>query len=186
MRIDGSPTMEHPLKTTIDRLPELLQKNAPTMMRRMVARMKAGIARDDLAGDLSHGGLFLRVGEEDLVLAFADTIKEAFAPRERGRFDSSILMSLELEDEKAAVADPFESSTASFQELCKTAQGLGIQGTERYRKDTFVAAMKDAFAHSRMDAMATEQLMPHAKAALNAELAALYTQLEAISRRPAA
>ena len=172
--------MEHKLKTTIDRLPELLKKNAGAMMQRMTARLKAELIRHDPAGNLAHAALLLRVGEDDLAVAFIDAVSETFAPQERGGFDFSIPMSLELDDEQVAGTDPFASSTAAFHILCDTAEELGIHSVQRYGKDVFLGAVKDAFVRSRMDATTTEHLMPFVKIALDAELARLYAQLAAL------
>lgn len=164
--------MTHPLQTTIDRLPELLERNAPAMMRRIVARMKAEAA---LSGQSSHGGLFLKVAEEDLVREFTAGVRNAFAPGEAGAFD--IAGSLSLDSNYGAI-DEFETSSDAFRALRDTATRLGVKGVGNYGKSPFVTAMKEAFKQSRMDAKATEELMPSAKSALNDELKALYTQLD--------
>ena len=174
--------MENKFKTTIDRLPELLKKNAAAMMQRMTAQIKAEMIRHDPAGNLAHAVLLLRVGEADLAVAFVDAVAETFAPRERGRFDFSMPMSLDLEEEQVAGTDPFASSTAAFDILCDTAEELGIPGVQRYSKDVFLGAVKDAFVRSRMDATTTEHLLPFVKTALDAELARLYAQLAALGR----
>jgi hypothetical protein len=175
--------MPHPLQITIDRLPELLEKNAPAMMRRMVGRMKADVAKGDLSGRVSHGGLFLKVGEEDLVREFVAAIKEVFAAEESSGFGSDNSLSLQTESGYGGGIDEFESSTDAFRTLCRDAAKLGVTGADRYHNRAFLTALKDAFTRSRMDVRATDELMPYAKAALNAELAVLYTKLDEIGTR---
>jgi hypothetical protein len=166
--------MPHPLQTTIDRLPDVLEKNAPAMMRRMVARMRAA------PGHSSHGGLFLKVGEEDLVREFAAAVRECFAPSEDKFLSQGISMRLSTDSGYGIGIDEFETSTTAFHSLCQHAAKAGIDGMERYGKDAFLQAMKHAFERSRMDARATEELMPPAKTELNTELRALYRQLDAV------
>ena len=149
----------------------------------MIARMKADMAQHDLSGTVSHGVLFLKVGEEDLVEAFVAAIKETFGPKERGAFDPSVPMSLEAESGYGPESGEFETSSAAFAALCQRAAILGVHGTERYKKDVFLGAIRDAFRRSRLDARATNEVMPYAKSALNSELKALYTQLDAIGAR---
>lgn len=163
--------MEHPLQTTINRFPEILERNAPGMMRRMVSHMKAAVASSSSGS--SHGALFIRVGEEDLVREFPVAIREAFAAGD----DPGLSLSLEPESGAEAAPAGFAGSDAAYDALCKAAAGLGIRGLDKYRKDAFITAMKNAFGKARMDTRATEELMPHANAALDAELRALYAKL---------
>jgi len=167
----------------IQRLPELLEKNAPAMMRRIVAHMKSDMAQGDTAGKVSHGGLFLKVGEEDLVREFLAAIREAFAAKQDA-LDIGMALSLEAENGNSPAVD-FATSNAAFASLCKSAAPLGLE-VERYRSDAFVAAMENTFQRSRMDARATEELMPFARSALNGELRALYIKLDQLATRGSA
>ena len=171
------------LQKTVDRLPEILEKNAVTMMRRMIARMKAAMEQRAQEGNVSHGALFLKVGENDLVREFERALKEATSPAALGSADSAVsALSLSLEAaDGAEAADEFETSTALFTRLCANAKAVGVKGTGRYHKEVFVGALKDAFEQSRMDRQAMQELRPYARAALNAELLGLYGKLDELA-----
>lgn len=145
------------------------------MMTRMVARMRAQLS----AGDLSHGMLFLRVAEGDLIREFLAATSAVFARGEPSDFAG---LSLEPEGGRAANHE-FATSDVAFDKLCTDAAMRGVLGVERYGKDKFIGAMMDAFTRSRMDARATAELLPHAKSALNAELQVLYMKLDELLTR---
>lgn len=169
------------LQKTIDRLPEILEKNAVTMMRRMIARMKTAMEQHAQAGNVSHGALFLKVGENDLVREFERALKEATSPAALGSADTALAgLSLAAEDGADAV-DEFETSTALFNRLCTNARAIGVKGTGRYHKEVFVTALRDAFEQSRMDRQAMQELRPYARAALNTELLGLYGKLDELT-----
>jgi hypothetical protein len=173
------------LQKTVDRLPEILEKNAVTMMRRMITRMKTAMEQHAQAGNVSHGALFLKVGENDLVREFERAIKEATSTAALGSADSAVAgLSLEAADGPDAV-DEFETSTALFDRLCANARAVGVKGTGLYHKEVFVGALKDAFEQSRMDRQAMQELRPYARAALNAELLVLYGKLDELANQPA-
>jgi hypothetical protein len=173
--------MKHELQVTVDRLPEILEKNAPGMMRRMILAMRAAIERGAHLRAVSHGALFLKVGEADLVREFEGAMKDAMSSvRSRashGSFEPSLSLSLDsLDDEDAP--DELEGSTQVYATLCHTAQEAGVAGLARYKGTVFWSAVMDAFVRSRMDARAISELMPYARAALNVELMGLYQKLD--------
>jgi hypothetical protein len=176
--------MPHPLQATINRLPELLERNAPQMMRRIVAHIKGDLGSSQASSNASHALLLLKVAEEDLVASFVSAVQETFETKERGMFEPSVSLSLEPEsgnEEEETAA--FVAADAAFTSLCRRAADVGVHGAERYKKSRFLTAMKDAFARARMDERATVALMPAARSALNAELRALYAQLETMTTR---
>jgi hypothetical protein len=174
--------MEHALQRAVDRLPEILEKNAPAMMRRIVAHMRSKLTADGVVGNVSHGMLFLKVGEEDLVREFLAATTAAFVKNEPTDFGA---LSLEPEGGKQTYPE-FAGSDAAFDKLCADAANVRVSGFERYDKGKFLGALGEAFVHARMDSRATAELLPYAKVALNAELQALYTKLDELAgQRPA-
>ena len=93
--------MDNNLKTVFDPVPQVIEKNAPAMMARMVGRLKAQLEGATVA-DGSHALLFLKVGENDMVQAF-----EPLAPV------SFTLDRLETNPRFAAIARPASSLPAS-------------------------------------------------------------------------
>lgn len=169
--------MEHALQTAINRLPEILERNAPGMMRRIVARMKAQMEQDDRAGDLSHGLLFLKVGEEDLVREFLAATRAAFVRNEPSGFGG---LSLEPEEGRRDFPE-FRESDMAFAKLCENAARLHVLGADVYDKKRFIETMADAFGRARMDTRATAELTPYARVALDAELQGVYTKLNQLA-----
>lgn len=169
--------MAQAFRDAIDRLPQIIEKNAPGMMRRMVARMKTQLAELDHDGSASHGSLFLKVGEENLVEHFGAAAHATF-----GKKEDSDLAGLSLEPEGGPAQDlEFTASTAAFTKLCADAAQQGVRSLDRFNKDAFVRAMEDAFKRSRMDERATSELMSFAKSALDVELQAIYTKLDQLA-----
>jgi hypothetical protein len=166
--------MNDSLQQAFNRLPQVLEKNGPEMMRRMVARMKAKLASGERPGDVSHGLLFLKVGEADLVREFAAAIGSTFVRNELSDFAG-----LSLEPEGGRLDDSeFASSDAAFDRLEATLAGLRVHGVERYARSKFLDALRDAFIRSRMDERATRELAHCARLELNTELQSLYTNVE--------
>ncbi|HEY8049013.1 MAG TPA: hypothetical protein VIE63_07545 [Ramlibacter sp.] len=174
--------MTQAFRVAISRLPQIIEKNAPGMMTRMIARMKADLAHVEVGDqNVSHGALFLKVAEEDLVRNFVTSTHAAFLQ------EDSALVGLSLEPEGGKAQDAvYTGSLAAYDKLCASAQRLGVSGLERFGKDPFERAMEDAFKRSRMDERATDELMGFARAALNAELLAIYTKLDDLASQPAA
>lgn len=173
--------MESTLQQAFDRLPQALEQNAPAMMKRMVAHMRTQLSASAHADVLSHGMLFLKVAEADLVREFVEATVATFTRLEPSEFGG---LSLEPEGGRPN-NDEFATSDAAFDKLCANAAALRVHGVDRYEKNKFMGAMMDAFARSRMDERATTQLLPFAKSALNAELRVLYTKLDELLARGA-
>jgi hypothetical protein len=172
--------MTQAFREAIQRLPQIIEKNAPGIMRRIVARMKADLAQAEAGNqNVSHGALFLKVAEEDLVRNFVTATHAAFLQ------EDSALVGLSLEPEGGRADSQYAASNAAFDKLCADAQRLGVRGVERFGKDSFERAMEDAFKRSRMDERATAELISFARAALDSELQAIYAKLDALANAPA-
>ena len=165
--------MTQVFREAIERLPEIIDRNAAGIMSRIVARVKADLARVEAGGgNVSHGALFLKVAEEDLVRNFAAATRAAFLQ------EDSDLVGLSLEPESGKVHDGlYAGSGAAYAKLCASAQRLGVDGVDRFGREPFERAMEAAFRSSRMDQRATSELMDFARSALDAELQVIYTKL---------
>lgn len=172
--------MTQAFREAIGRLPEIIEKNAPGIMSRIVARMKADLARVEAEGrNVSHGALFLKVAEEDLVRNFASATHAAFMKEDSG------LIGLTLEPEGGKAHDAlFAGSRAAWDKLSASAQRLGVPGVARFGRETFERAMEAAFRNARMDERATRELMDFARTALDAELQVIYSKLGELADAP--
>lgn len=185
--------MKETLKKTVDRLPDIMAKNARTMMRRMVVAMNEEMARNIEEANASYSALLLKVSEADLVDAFEVALKDAMAslkgtPAKPAKFaDSTLPLSLELADDaNSSAQDDFLACTVLFDTLRANAKKLGVGGISPFSKDIFLTALKDAFTKSRIDSAEIGKLMPYARRALNRELLAVYDKLNALTQaRPA-
>jgi len=165
--------MEKAFRETIGRLPQIIERNAPGMMKRMLVRIKEQITQGENSDNTGHGQLFLKVGEDDLVNQFAAAAHSTFAKKE-----DSELAGLSLEPESGSIDAEFAGSMAAFDKLRESAGKLGVGSLDRYNKDAFLKAMMDAFKQARMDERATDELVPFARAALDVELQAFYSKLD--------
>lgn len=173
--------MTQAFRDAIERLPQIIERNAAGIMTRMVARMKSDAARHADSQSVAHGALFLKVAEADLVRNFVAATQSAFLQQDGD------LAGLSLEPEGGKADDSsYAGSTAAYEKLCATARRLGVRGLDRFRKDSFERAMEDAFQRSRMDGRATTELAAFARSALDAELQAIYTKLDQLANPPAA
>ncbi len=176
------------LQNTINVLPDILAQNAPSMMRRMLAAMQHGMAQDNQLPNAAYSTLLLKVSEPDLVREFAVAIKHAVEASKleasnRGQFASSLSMSLEpLEDTAGNASTDFLPATASFNALTAHAKKLGVTGLSLYKKELFLAALKDTFVRARIDGQEVNKIMPYANRALCAELVNVYGKLNAVQR----
>jgi len=178
--------MSEILKKTVAQLPEILPKNARSMMQRMVDAMQNAMAADPQLGPSSYRSLLLKMSSDDLVREFDLAIRESMktiqqAPGARGGAGLGLGLSIESLDADADSPDAdFLSSTALFKKLCAKASGLGIEGLGTYSFDVFLAALNDAFAKSRIDRAEAKKMMPVARQALNGELVKLYEKLDSL------
>lgn len=171
---------------TIAHLPEILARNASTMMQRMVAAMQQAISADPGFDNASYFTLLLKMGTGDLVREFDVAVRQSMAALKRDLDKSQFtavglslaIEPLELADARAE-AD-FQSSTAAFRALCARAAGLGESGIHAYNKDVLLGAVQEAFAKSRLGAAEAARMLPYARRALNDELHRLYARLEAL------
>ena len=176
--------MNPTLQKAIDRMPTILVKNAPSMVQRMLVTMKAMVSERGHQANASHGMLFLKVGEADLVREFGVATAQAVdAVRQKieRRRGSPPSLSLEMDsDGDAHPGDDFNTSDAIFSSLCNKATAWGVIGCDAYDKDVFIKILEQAFERSRMDHQASAELMPYARQALNSELCKLYGKLESV------
>ena len=63
---------------TLERLPELLIRNAFNMMQRIVSAMQTALEKNRDLENPSFCALTLRMGSEDLAREFAEAIKKRF------------------------------------------------------------------------------------------------------------
>jgi hypothetical protein len=178
--------MSETLKKTIAGLPEILPKNARSMMQRMVAAMQEAIAADPHLGATSYRSLLLKMSSDDLMREFDHSILEAMKAIQlatAGPGAAALGLGLSMEplhaDAGSSEAD-FQSSTVLFKKLSAKASSLGIVGFGGYSKDVFLAAVNEAFAKSRIDPDEARKMMPLARQALNGELTKLYEKLDAL------
>ncbi len=176
--------MNPTLQKAIDRMPTILVNNAPSMIRRMLIAMKAKIAERGHQANASHGMLFLKVGEEDLVRAFAaatEQVVDVVRQKIERRRGSPPSLALEMfGDGDGHPAEDFDTSDACFSSLCHKAAAWGVIGCDAYDKNVFIKILEQALEQSRMDRQAMAELMPYARQALNTELCKLYGKLESV------
>lgn len=178
--------MSEILKKTVALLPEILPKNAKSMMQRIVDAMQNAIAADPQLGASSYRSLLLKMSSDDLVREFDLAIRESMktiqlAAGGPGVSALGLGLSIEPLDVAEAPSDTdFLSSTARFEKLCAKASGLGVSGLGAYSKDVFLASFNEAFAKSRIDPAEAKKMMPVARQALNGELEKLYEKLDSL------
>lgn len=171
-------------ETTVQSLPAILQKNAKSMMQRIVDATQNAIAADPGVGAASYCALLLKVSSNDLTTEFDRVIgdsmrslQQAGGPRASG---SKWLTMEPLDDLQASTEDDFKSSSEAFDRLTAKASGLGVQGLGAYGKDMFLAALNEAFIKSKVDPTEAEKILPFARRALDGELTKLYEKLGAL------
>ncbi|MEP6792349.1 MAG: hypothetical protein ABI907_13330 [Ramlibacter sp.] len=177
--------MSEILKKTITQLPQILAKNAPSMMQRMVVAMQSAIAADTQPGASSYGALLLKMSSDDLVREFDLAIRASMDALQQGPGGLAAFglgLSIEPLDEAATVDDAdFHSSAVLFDKLCAKADALGVDGLRTYGKDLFLAAFNDALAKSRIEPADAQKLVSFGRKALNDELLKLYEKLDALA-----
>jgi hypothetical protein len=184
--IPESSQMSDTLKKTIGHLPELLSKNASSMMQRMVDFMQNIIAADPQMGPSSYLALMLKMSSDQLVREFDAALRESMtairrAAEKSGGPVTGFGMSIEpLEAPDPTAEADFARSTQLYQKLLPMTTLHEIRGFSAYRKEVFLTAVSDAFAKSKIDADATKKLMPLARKALNAELIRLYEKINTL------
>jgi hypothetical protein len=177
--------MSESLKTIVARLPEVLCRNAESMMRRMVDAMQHAIAADPQLEGSSYCALTLRMSANDLVREFDRSIRESMdsiKPDARGLAVSVSGLGLSVAplDPNASSDADFASSTALFDKLCSKAGGVGVDGFGPSSKSVFIAALDDALTKARIDPAEAAKMMPFARQALDHELAKMYEKLDSV------
>ena len=183
--------MKQSLKNTIECLPEILLRNAPSMMRRLLAAIQEAMAKDSQLPNAAYSALLLKMSEPELVREFEAALKPLLitVKHEAGKPGLSTGgLSLSLEPLEATAAAPdleFQTSTAVFDTLNTHARQLGVTGVGAYNKDLFLTALKNAFVQARIDPLEVTKLMPMILRALNAELVNVYGKLNSVQRETA-
>ena len=179
-------TMSDLFKKTVERLPDILVKNASAMMLRMVATMQQAIGADLALENASYCALVLKMTASNLAQEFEDAVRDSMLAirRDSGKpqFSASgFALSIEpLEAGASSLLADFQTSTAAFDKVCAKAGGLGVSGLGLYNKDVMMACVSAAFAKSRVEASEASKMLPYARRALNDELLRLYAKLDAL------
>ena len=178
--------MSEILKKTVERLPEILNKNAKSMMQRIVEATLDAIARDPQLGASAYCSLVLKASSNDLVAEFVLGLEKSTraileASGRPGTLAFGLGLSIEPLEPAAAPSDAdFMNSNSKFEILCAKVRGLGVEGLRPYSKEIFVAALDDAFTMSRIDPSEGGKIMPLARRALDRELVRLYEKLDSL------
>jgi hypothetical protein len=94
-------------------------------------------------------------------------------------FQGGLTLSLEpLDGPVDNLDDDFSSSIALFERVRAKAREQKLEGMDRFNKDVFLNALRDAFAKARVEQAEIAKLMPCAGRALNTELLAIYRRLD--------
>lgn len=163
----------------IDALPAILQKNAQSMMRRMIVAMQSEMTKDPAFVNATYYALLIKLGENDLVREFEDSFKDSMEVITTGSGRTvSAGLSFELVDDSSACVDSdFSTSTIEFEQLCEYCKLLGISGIGMFEKDVFLKPLKSALLKARIRDAEAVHILPVARRALNAELVNLYQKL---------
>jgi hypothetical protein len=178
--------MSEILKKTVERLPEILNKNAKSMMQRVVDAALEAMAKDPQLGASAYCSLVLKASSSDLISQFASALEKSTraiqeAHGKAGTLALGLGLSIEPLDPTMAPSDAdFASSNSKFEMLCAKASGLGVEGLRPYGKDIFLGAFDDAFTMSRIDPLEGGKIMPFARRALDRELVRLYEKLDSL------
>lgn len=178
--------MSELFKQTVARLPEILVKNASSMMLRMVAAMQKAIAEDGHLTDASYCVLLLKMTADDLAGGFERSIREsmdALHSGDAGLNFSATGFSLAIEpigDHVATEKADFQAATLAFEKLLARGKAMGVRGLRNYDRDVLLTCLKQAMAKSRMSSDEAAKVLPYARRALNDELVRLYGKLEAL------
>jgi len=180
------PAMSDLFKQTVERLPDILVKNASPMMSRMVSAMQKSITDDQRLPDASYCVLLLKMAADDLAGGFERAIRESMAALRSngaGADFSATGFSLAIEtvdDDSATEKVDFQASAVAYDRFVARGKSLGLRGLRNYGRDVLLTCLKEAFAKSRVSADEAAKLLPYARRALNDELVRLYAKLEAL------
>lgn len=178
--------MNEVFKSTVARLPEILSKNAPSMMMRLLASMQSEIEQDRQLANAAYCTLTLKLSAPDLAREFNIAIKDTMTSITVGATSTGIntgglSLSLDLLDDAIPESnDDFLDSTALFDTLCAHAKAIGVEDVNAFGKDVFLVPLKEAFAKSRIDNQEAAKLMPYARRALDVELTKIYVKLDSL------
>ena len=173
-------------KQTVERLPDILIKNASPMMQRIVAAMQKSIGEDQQLADASYCVLLLKMAADDLAAGFERAIRESMAALRSGDGGpnfSATGFSLAIEplaDDGSTEKADFHLSTVAFDKLLAKGKALGVRGLRNYERDVLLTCMKQSFAKSRVSGEEAAKLLPYARRALNDELVRVYAKLGAL------
>jgi hypothetical protein len=179
-------SMSEILKKTVAYLPELLPRNAKSMMQRIVDATQTAIAADPRFGASSYSALLLKMSSDALVREFDLAIRATMSgmQKQAGVPGVSVQwLGLSIEPLEPGGGPPdadFLTSTALFETLCAKAGDLGVDGFGACSKAVFLASFNDAFTNSHIDPDEARKIVPFARQALNGELVKLYAKLDSL------
>jgi len=177
--------MSETFKKTVARLPEIVARNAGSMMQRMVQAMQQEIASDLRFEKATACTLVLKVASDHLVREFDLAVRAAMdkIKSRAGKPPEFSASNLTLEVEPTGpdtVAADLHGCTVAFRSLCAKADLLDVDGVDAFNKEVLLAAVEKAFRKARVEPEAASAILPYARRALNAELLNLYRRLEAL------
>ena len=179
--------MNSPLKKAIDRLPDIMLKNAASMMQRMILTTQNNMTQDPALANAAYCALMLKMSAPDLIREFHAAMEQAMqslkaSAGKSGLFSGGLSLSLELETDASAdtSVNDLQPASAAFDTLCACARAHQLEVSSAFGPDIFLTVLKDAFAKSRIDSTEAQKIMPYARSALNTELVNLYGKLGAL------
>jgi hypothetical protein len=175
------------LKTTIDNFPEILNKNASSLMLRIISKTKASLIDDSNLSNASACNFFLKTATKDLVSNFESILKSSLHEIELKQtsgktdiFGLSLSLTLDSEGDEEQLAIAKMKSTVLFDMLCAKGKKNEIAGVGTYDVKLFMNAMREAFNNSKFEDSELVSIFPHAIRALDSELIQLYEKLDCL------
>ncbi len=177
--------MNSPLKKAIDHLPEIMMKNAASMMQRMILTTQNNMTQDPALANAAYCALMLKMSAPDLIREFHAAMEQAMQSLKASAGKSGLFgggLSLELESDASAdtSVNDLQPASAAFDTLCACARAHQLEVSSAFGPDIFLTVLKDAFAKSRIDSTEAQKMIPYARSALNTELVNLYGKLGAL------
>jgi hypothetical protein len=175
------------LQTTIDNLPEILNKNASGIILRIISKTKASLIDDLYLSNASACNFSITVATEDLARHFENILKtslhEIKLKQNSGETDISVLalsLALNAEGDEEQLTISKMKSTVLFDKLCAKGKQNEIAGVGTYDVKLFMNVMREAFNNSKFEDSELVSIFPHAIRALDSELVKLYEKLDCL------
>jgi hypothetical protein len=175
------------LKTTIDNFPEILSKNASSLMQRIILKTKESLTDDSHLSNASACNFFLKTATKDLVTNFESILKSSLyeiklkqASGKNDIFGLALSLTLDSEGDEEQLAIAKMKSMVLFEKLCAKGKENEISGVGTYDVKLFMNAMREAFHKSKFEDSELSSIFPHAIRALDSELIQLYEKLDCL------